>query len=253
VHDDTASAGQPRPQEECIECRRPAPTSLCAECCSQLASQLGMPDDKPPVHIRIWMAGPGKAMREVTRPAGVVGGEVIGISSEVDEGEWKQWGQYEAHLFGVDLGLVQWPESSPLWLFSISGELKSVFQIWRRRVGRVGSSVRLEMTWHPDRGDRIVMSGLETEHKKRDIDDAWRGLKLFADVMRLGRPQNTGLMSEEQFRQVLAQALRDLRREGRKITQLWVAQSMAMDRSTLLDYFNRYGVDWQQVRNQLPG
>ncbi len=80
------------------------------------------------------------------------------------------------------------------------------------------------------------------------LDSAERWWSSFSAHTVLGRPRNSGTWaSAEEFEDALRKAVRNLRSQGRKVTQESVAELLSSNDRVLRGWLNRYHVKWIDV------
>lgn len=80
------------------------------------------------------------------------------------------------------------------------------------------------------------------------LDSAQRWWSSFSAQAVIGRPRNSGTWaSAEEFEDALRKAVRNLRSQGRKVTQESVAELLSSNDRVLRNWLNRYHVKWIDV------
>jgi len=135
---------------------------------------------------------------------------------------------YELELFGMTVPPPPtWPPPWPFWRLGVpSGAGPGItVQIWQQIVRFEGCPLWGEVRWHPERGERVTIHGLEQRHTKDDLKRVHLGLRLLREAVRGGgRPPGTGTFAgRDEFLVALAEAIRALRQNRRLVTQETVA------------------------------
>jgi len=128
-----------------------------------------------------------------------------------------------------------------------------VEQLWQQKVTHDNTSVYGEVRWHPKRGERASLQGLEHAKGKADIDLIWRGLKQLPSVreeVKRGRPFGSVSYDLDTFLNRSIKAYQDLHLNLDKLpTQYDVAAELRLGRATFNRLLKTYGISWQQIRN----
>ena len=197
---DPAEARRMRSQREEAEARR------------ALMAELGMPPDA------IW--------KEITLP---------GASS----GE--EWQAYQVSMFGMSAGFSEWPPPWPFWrLFQTGGQGPGIVaQLWLRRVHCLDTPAFIEARWHPERGDTVVLRGLEAVTRFGDAQRALRGLRLLRLLDERGRPKGSRSVPKAEFRAKLPTFyFAYVDQHGEPPSQEWLADQFGVELRTLARYLD---------------
>jgi hypothetical protein len=156
---------------------------------------------------------------------------------------------YELELFGMTAPLSPtWPPPWPFWRLVVPGDAGPgiTVQIWQQIVHFEGCPLWGEIRWHPERGERVTIHGLEQRHTKDDLKRVHVGLRLLREVVRGGgrRPR----LSREEKRLVLQYIVKRARRNGIPPDRL-----MGEDAADLLEELCEHGhITIKKQRIHLP-
>lgn len=145
---------------------------------------------------------------------------------------------YDLELFGMTAPPPPtWPPPWPFWRLAVPGDAGPgiTVQVWRQAVRFEGCPLWGEVRWHPERGERVTIHGLEQPHTRDDIQRVHLGLRLLREVVRGGgRPP--AFENREQFMAVVGEAVQRVRKRGRYPSTGEVAKQL--------------GVTWGHVTRQ---
>jgi hypothetical protein len=126
------------------------------------------------------------------------------------------------------------------------GTARLVLQLWRMRLFVKSSPVFGEMLWHPERGMKTTIKGLEHPHAKMDVDRAWQGL--FHSYVRLGRRR--GSYKIPNFRERLSAVYRRwIDERDERPAQEDIAAELGISRSTLNRQLRIHDIAWPLETN----
>jgi hypothetical protein len=162
-----------------------------------------------------------------------------------------RWVGYHVALVGIPTGWMPGPHPgcSLFRLEDVDGQTPTFeLELWQLIAWRNGSPLYAERRWHPEIGERIAIKGLEQNHKKHDIDCAWRSLELLREVELRGKQAGTGrLMGTEEFRQRFRYEMDRIPAKSHP-TKRKITEALGIDRSTLDDYLRDAKIDWDEAK-----
>ena len=171
-----------------------------------LMAELGMPPDAPYFHTTI-------------RPQG---------------GEWNG---YTLELLGMDVDRMPWPCPWPFWrMYAPGGRYALVKQIWLRRVRCPDTPAYVEARWHPERGERIAVLGLEHTTRAGEEERALRALALLRHYDERGRPKGGTNLTRAEFLAMYEVARASCLAEGFKPTLNNLTRYLPVSKATLSRY-----------------
>lgn len=143
----------------------------------------------------------------------------------------EEWRHFDVLLFGVPCGDIPDPSPFPYVRIRLGDEPDQLgtipfmaTQVWFMAAQYRDSPLYIEQRWHPANGYSVAIRGLENDHRRADIDRAWRGLKLIRWLNNAGRPR----LEDEQWQdwRELTERIIELRRSGRFTSEEAAARSV---------------------------
>ena len=157
------------------------------------------------------------------------------------------WVGFRSEMLGVSFTVQPGAPNPPGPVFRLGavrdGQDLAV-QLWAQWVHYEESRVYAESTWHPTRGQTYSIRGLEHDHRKADVDRAWRSLRLVKLTERLGRPPDK---TRDLVVEAIQNAVRALRRRRLRPTARALMAEMSIGKSQFYDDNARLSIDWRQV------
>jgi hypothetical protein len=170
-----------------------------------------------------------------------------------------EWKGYYYESFGIFYDFI--PEKEPptgVLIYEVDDvdnpTQGNIIQVWWQKVTHDATAVYGEVRWHPERGERIAIKGVEQAKSKQEIELIWKGLKMLPKVreeMRRGRPVGSVIFDRDSFLQHSIEVYRNLlHKDAEHPSQDDVALGLGIVRASLARYLNRYGITWEQIREE---
>jgi hypothetical protein len=171
-----------------------------------------------------------------------------------EPGIWygEQWQDYYIELFGMTPDY--WPGLPcpwPFWRLFVTGGSGPgiVVQVWNQKVFHNNSEVYGEIRWHPDHGKTTSIKGVELDSNKKEIDWAWRGIKLLRHLVHGGRKVGTTIFNAGDFITHSIKGYRELLdKYGEHPSDNSLASYLGISRATFYRYLKAFDTPLSQIR-----
>jgi hypothetical protein len=134
------------------------------------------------------------------------------------------------------------------------GHYQATWQIWVTYAFRVGSPLAAERRWHPERGQRDLIVGLDAPHTQAQVLDAWRAFGFIQQQEEqpgIGRPKkypSPGLYRKAIRDLIYAVPQRMARLPG---SQPWqIAEWLKIGERTMYDRNSEYGITLPDIKER---
>ncbi len=207
-------------------------TRLPADLIAACRRHLGIPDDVEPFKLRF-------AGNEVT---------TLGVDEKKVKSLAEQWDGYLLEIIGTAAGT---PDPSGLvaaWHPGIEGAPLIHVQVWLAIATYKTSPLRLDVRWHPERGEQISIRGLEKRHTVSDLAVARRAMSYVRMVTAAGAPEKFAPDDVKRIREASKRYAKKMSAAGASnIAQRDFALYVDCDVKTLRSFMGQHGIPWPKI------